>query len=300
MADNLRKYKSLYSSTSNSFGTGTGETITPNSVSGLPTSTEITLTFDRVDSSGTETPTKMERIIGTISGGNFVISTRGADGSTEQAHTSPVVEMIWNAKDWNDLIDCVLVQHNQTGTHKSITTTGNISASNVSASSINLTSGATVTSIKDEDNMASDSATALATQQSIKAYVNSGTVTMTNKTLTSPVINTPTGDVVTSVDGSASNYFKTGNMMIAWGVVASESITAGSVANTSVSFPVAFKAASTPIVTTSVSGLSNTNKLITLALSITNSGFSFRKFNYDSSITETNFIGDWMAVGLIA
>ena len=30
--------------------------------------------------------------------------------------------------------------------------------------------GATVSSIKDEDNMASDSATALATQQSIKAY----------------------------------------------------------------------------------------------------------------------------------
>jgi hypothetical protein len=38
--------------------------------------------------------------------------------------------------------------------------------------------GATVSSIKDEDNMASDSATALATQQSIKAYVDSqvGTV----------------------------------------------------------------------------------------------------------------------------
>ena len=33
--------------------------------------------------------------------------------------------------------------------------------------------GATVSSIKDEDNMASDSATALATQQSIKAYVDS-------------------------------------------------------------------------------------------------------------------------------
>lgn len=122
MADNLRKYLSLYSSTSNSFGTGEGETITPNSVSGLPTDTEITLTFDRVDSQGTATPSLMERIRGTISGGNLVISSggRGADGTTEQAHTSPVVEMIWNADDWNDMVDWGLTQHNQNGTHADI------------------------------------------------------------------------------------------------------------------------------------------------------------------------------------
>ena len=40
------------------------------------------------------------------------------------------------------------------------------------AGGISLASGSTVTSILDEDNMASDSATALATQQSIKAYVD--------------------------------------------------------------------------------------------------------------------------------
>jgi len=132
MADLLRKYKSLYSSTSNSFGTGTGETITPASVTGLPTGTEITLTFDRVDSSGTATPSKMERIIGSISGGNFVITTRGADGSTEQAHTSPVVEMIWNAKDWNDTLDAFLVGHTQAGAHSSdiVTLSGSQSLSN--------------------------------------------------------------------------------------------------------------------------------------------------------------------------
>jgi hypothetical protein len=104
----LRKYKSLYSSTSSSFGTGEGVTITPASVTGLPTTT-IVLTFDRVDSTGTATPTKMERIKGTVSGGNFVVASggRGYDGSTEQAHTSPVVEMIWNATDWNDLVDAL-------------------------------------------------------------------------------------------------------------------------------------------------------------------------------------------------
>ncbi len=42
----------------------------------------------------------------------------------------------------------------------------------------------------DEDDMVSDDDTCVATQQSIKAYSDSGTQTMTNKTLTSPVINT--------------------------------------------------------------------------------------------------------------
>jgi len=115
----LRKYKSLYSSTTNTFSTGEAVTITPASVVGLPTDTEITLTFDRVDGSGTKTPDKMERIRGTITGGNFVISSGGrAVEGTEQVHTSPVVEMIWNADDWNDTVDHILTEHNQDGTHK--------------------------------------------------------------------------------------------------------------------------------------------------------------------------------------
>ena len=137
MADLFRKYKSLYSSTSNSFGTGSSETITPASIVGLPTDTEITLTFDRVDSTGTETPTKMERIIGTIVGSNFVVRTspasgRGADGTTDQAHTSPVVEMVYNAKDHNDIIDGLVAEHTQAGLHGAITTTSVTSAGDIS------------------------------------------------------------------------------------------------------------------------------------------------------------------------
>lgn len=50
---------------------------------------------------------------------------------------------------------------------------------------LTLTSGASVTAILDEDDMSSDSATALATQQSIKAYVDgitAGTVTVSDST----------------------------------------------------------------------------------------------------------------------
>ena len=125
---------------------------------------------------------------------------------------------------------------------------------NIDALVIGTSSG--ITSFLDEDDMSSDLATAVASQQSIKAYVDSqiatenelselndvnitsvanedvlaydsgtskwinqsaaeaglvsltGTETLTNKTLTSPVINTPTGDVAT-ITGSQTLTNKT-------------------------------------------------------------------------------------------
>lgn len=119
-AHKLRKARSLFSSTlSTGIGTGTGDTITPNSVTGLPTDTEITLTFDRIDAAGTATPTKMERITGTISGGNLINYTRAVEG-TEQAHSSgAVIEYIWNGDDWNDHVDAHLAIQAQDGNLKS-------------------------------------------------------------------------------------------------------------------------------------------------------------------------------------
>ena len=53
----------------------------------------------------------------------------------------------------------------------------NLAVDAIVAGAVNIASdGATVTGIKDEDNMASDSATKLATQQSIKAYVDASSV----------------------------------------------------------------------------------------------------------------------------
>lgn len=150
ITDKLRKYKSLFSTTlSTSIGTGTSDTITPASVTGLPTDTAITLTFDRVDSGGVATPTKLERIRGIISGGNFTAYVRGKDGTTEQAHTAgAVIEMIWNADDLNDMVDWANTQHNQDGTHGAITSTN---ASMVTASMVTPTinAGKFITSIND-------------------------------------------------------------------------------------------------------------------------------------------------------
>jgi hypothetical protein len=58
----------------------------------------------------------------------------------------------------------------------------------------------------DTDAMSEDSAILPPSQQSIKAYVDSGTVTMTNKTLTSPVINTAiSGSAFVDEDDMSSN-----------------------------------------------------------------------------------------------
>ncbi len=112
MSADFRKGKSLFATTSNSFSTGEGVTITPNDVSGLPTG-NLVLTFDR------EVTGKVERIKGAISGSNFVVASggRGYDGTTEQAHTSPNVEYIYNGADQNDAADAFVAEHSVAGLH---------------------------------------------------------------------------------------------------------------------------------------------------------------------------------------
>lgn len=187
----LRKYKSLYSSTCNTFSTGEGVTITPASVTGLPTDTEITLTFDRVDSSGTKTPSKMERIRGTITGGNFVISSGGrAVEGTEQVHTSPVVEMVWNADDWNDTVDHILTEHNQDGTHKdTLVTSLKASGAVVNTGTSDVTI-VTPKALADSDYAKTSDIT----------VTPDSTTTLTNKTLTSPKINEDVAVTSTSTE----------------------------------------------------------------------------------------------------
>lgn len=119
ITDKFKKGESLFSTTLQSgIGTGTGDTITLGSTTGLPTDTEITLTFDRVDSNGTDLGNQVERITGTISGSTLTAYTRGTDGTTEQAHSaSAVIEYVFNSQDWNDTIDGILVGHTQAGLH---------------------------------------------------------------------------------------------------------------------------------------------------------------------------------------
>jgi len=221
--DKLRKYKSLFSTTlSTGIGTGTSDTITPATVTGLPTDTAITLTIDRVDSSGTATPSKLERIKGIISGGNLIDYVRGIDGTTEQAHSAgAVVEMVWNAADWNDNVDWGLVQHGQDGVH----TSALITSLKAAASDINTgTSDTTIVTPKaladsaikqsiDEDDMASNLDTKVPTQQSVKAYVDgraSATQTLTGKRIEPRIVTAAsyTTDTGTSLSVATADVFQ--------------------------------------------------------------------------------------------
>jgi len=107
----------------------------------LPTDTEITLTFDRVDADGAPTPAKVERITGIISGSNLITYTRAIDNTTDQAHSAgAVVEYIWNADDLADLVDGILVEHSQTGKH-TIKTVTNYSPAAAATQNIDLSLG---------------------------------------------------------------------------------------------------------------------------------------------------------------
>jgi hypothetical protein len=75
----------------------------------------------------------------------------------------------------------------------------------------------------DEDDMASNSATKAASQQSIKAYSDSAVQTMTNKTLTSPILTTPA--LGTPASGVATNLTGTASGLTAGNVTTNANLT---------------------------------------------------------------------------
>jgi hypothetical protein len=106
---------SLGSAISNS----TTTTIGLVSSTGLPTATAVELVIDRVDSNGNQSPQNMEVIKGVVSGSNVISCIRGVEG-TAQAHSAgAVVEVMLCSDEWNSLMNGLLTEHNQDGTHAS-------------------------------------------------------------------------------------------------------------------------------------------------------------------------------------
>lgn len=95
----------------------TTTTIPLASATNLPTDTAVVAVIDRVDANGTSTASLEETIVGVVSGSNLTGCTRGAEG-TAQAHSAgAVVEILFTNKTWGDLIDGILVDHDQDGSH---------------------------------------------------------------------------------------------------------------------------------------------------------------------------------------
>ena len=90
----------------------------------------------------------------------------------------------------------------------------------VAGTSLNIAGdGATVTGIKDEDNMASNSATKLATQQSIKAYVDSEISGISSTAISQndsnvTVADSGSGTITVTVDGSTIGTFNSSGLQL--------------------------------------------------------------------------------------
>lgn len=127
ITDKARKSYSFLQKTLNGGIDDNDTTITLNNVTNIPTDTAVTCVIDRVDSSGNKTPTLREIVTGIVSGSTLTQVVRGVDGTTAQAHSSgAVVEFVLAGDMWNDLIDLILTEHNQSGGHTAISLTSHI------------------------------------------------------------------------------------------------------------------------------------------------------------------------------
>jgi len=117
----LYKAKEVWTGTlASSIPDATTTSFTLTSSSGLTNGETYVFTIDRVDVNGTKTPNKKEVIIGTVSGSNVIDCIRGVEG-TAQAHSAgAIVEILFTAKHWNNLIESLKAQHREDGSHKKI------------------------------------------------------------------------------------------------------------------------------------------------------------------------------------
>ena len=137
---------------------------------------------------------------------------RGLEGGSAQGHAiNATVKGILSAGMWNDMIDSLLNFLDQTtgavDTTKILTLTGTQTTTNKTLTSPVINTGISGTAITDEDDMVSDSATKVPTEQSVKAHVASGTVTMTNKRITPRVV-TATDDATAVIDVDVTDQYQ--------------------------------------------------------------------------------------------
>jgi len=93
-------------------------------VTNLPTDTAVVATINRVNAAGTKTPDDEETVIGVVSGTDLINCTRGAEGTAQAHDAGAVVEILITAKGWDDVMDGILVDHDQSGQHSDLTDSG--------------------------------------------------------------------------------------------------------------------------------------------------------------------------------
>ena len=137
--DLFRKIANNFSTTLDSAMAPTDTSGQLDSITGLPLDTGIDLVIDRVDQNGTKTPAKREYVRGIVAGNTVTGLIRGLGNSTALPHSvGAVVELVWTADTFNDLINALLVSHGQDGTIKdgAVSATSKIADGIISSSKI--------------------------------------------------------------------------------------------------------------------------------------------------------------------
>lgn len=287
----------------------------------LATDTAVQLVIDRVDSSGTKTPNKEETIIGVVSGSNIINCLRGVEGTAQAHDAGAVVEVLVTADGYNDLIDHLLIGHNQDGSHgASVIVASNMSASSVTAGRISasaVTAGTIAASAVLEGNMGFSVITA------------SSTTTFTNKTI-GDTLSMTTGNINSSAchitltpgtsklvksavlrqDNTTNTYKNNSIMLTGWGFCLGDGSTAATTTK-SITFGLTFTEAPTIAVTTlgykdssdpsTISDFSATSAYVVSGGAVSTSGFTAQGYNLGGgSISASRRVGfSWVAIGVL-
>jgi hypothetical protein len=122
LTDKFRKTKAFTNTTTSSSMTDSVTSFDVSSASGWPTDTAVDVVIDRRNADGTANTTGREVKTVTVSGNTLSTSNTygGLDGTTRQSHgAAATVELNLTAATHNDMVDGILVAHNQDGTHLS-------------------------------------------------------------------------------------------------------------------------------------------------------------------------------------
>jgi hypothetical protein len=181
---------------------GDGDVVTKAySDSGTQTMTNKTLTSPTITSPTISAPT----ILGTATVGAITTNVISSNGSNADISIQPsgTGDVLLNSLRVNGT-----TLDSSDSTKITVAEALDVTGALVAATSINIAGdGATVTGIKDEDNMASNSNTKLATQQSIKAYVDNeisgiSTTAISQNNSNVTVADTGDGTITVTVDGN--------------------------------------------------------------------------------------------------
>jgi len=187
--------------------------LTLNNVTGIQNKPGVVV-IDRIDSGGTEkSSSDREFVIYTGTSGNTLTGlTRAIGGSTDQDHAvGAVVEFVLDITWGQAIIDALTAEHGTDGTHDTTKVVDLATAqtlTNKTLTSPVLNTGVSGTAVLDEDDLATDSNTQVATQQSIKAYVDSSATAASGWTDPADTWTYASATTITVAAGAAAIYTK--------------------------------------------------------------------------------------------